>query len=202
MTNEIILQSASIHDMKLTQINETSIVSYPIDETIMNETTAKSSPKHETPAWSYQHVRFIPHPHKTLGSGVDVQCQWETGSITSNTTSGSRAYDSTQRAAFTEGVCIPPHLNALLHVFSSAEAIECLRYPTRVVVSGDSYMKQLFIGFADILLSKQLDSNREILNSLKQKQAVASAQHWLARRHQKDSSFPYLGSELPGNVLL
>ena len=81
-------------------------------------------------------VRFIPFPHNTLGSGVDVQCQWETTSLADTT-----EYDSTQRAAFTEGVCIPHRLKSSIHVFSSDEAKECLQ-SRRVIISGDSYMKQ------------------------------------------------------------
>jgi hypothetical protein len=31
---------------------------------------------------SHTGLWFIPHPHKTLGSGTDVQCQWETRPVT------------------------------------------------------------------------------------------------------------------------
>ena len=68
--------------------------------------------------------------------------------------------DSTQRAAFAEGICVPPRLNASIHVFSSAEAKECLR-SRRMIISGDSFMKQQFIGLADILLSKKLNGDKE-----------------------------------------
>ena len=81
-------------------------------------------------------VRFIPFPHNTLGSGVDMQCQWETKRI-----ADTAKYDSTQLAAFLEGICIPHRLKSSIHVFSSNEAKECLQ-SRQVIISGDSYMKQ------------------------------------------------------------
>ena len=81
-------------------------------------------------------VRFIPFPHNTLGSGVDMQCQWETKRI-----ADTAKYDSTQLAAFREGICIPHRLKSSIHVFSSNEAKECLQ-SRQVIISGDSYMKQ------------------------------------------------------------
>jgi len=154
----------------------------PREDTALYETVAKKQ----------QRVIFVPFPHRPLGGGVEAQCQWETISVANDTSSGSEAYDMIQRAAFEEGVCVPPHphLNASMHVFSSTEAIECLSYPKMVVVSGDSYTMQLFIGLADILLSKKLNEDREILDSVRRRDSVVQAQHWLDKRHQKDPLFP------------
>src|SRR6056300_546665 len=55
-------------------------------------------------------VRFIPYPHKTLGSGSSIQCEWETRSIPNN----SSILDFMQQNAYTEGVCIPPTLKDTL----------------------------------------------------------------------------------------
>ena len=102
-------------------------------------------------------VQFVPHPHRILGSSGQVQCQWETRS-----TANASKMDFTQSNAFNEGVCIPPALEKTIHVFSSAEAIECLstavqKREIRLIFSGDSYMKQLYIGMVDILLSKHVN---------------------------------------------
>ena len=106
-------------------------------------------------------VRFIPYPHKTLGSGIDLQCQWETRPVAqdNNLSEETSSLDFTQRNAYTEGICIPPSLNDTLHIFSTAEAVECLssgvqHRDIKLLISGDSYMKQLYIGLVDILLSK------------------------------------------------
>jgi len=78
------------------------------------------------PTTSKQHlqrrsVRFIPYPHRTLGSGASLQCQWETRPILRN---NNTSLDFTQQNAYTEGICIPPTLIETLHIFSSEEAIE------------------------------------------------------------------------------
>ena len=135
-------------------------------------------------------VSFVPFPHNTLGSGIDMECAWETRPILL-AAGDEHEYDSTQRAAFDEGICVPPILNASIHVYSSSEAKECLRY-RRVIISGDSYMKQLFIGLADILLSKKLNGDREIIGRAKRSAVVASANRWLAGRRNKDASFPHV----------
>ncbi|KAL7426538.1 hypothetical protein ACHAXM_000495 [Skeletonema potamos] len=78
-----------------------------------NTGAAQTSPR--------QHgVRFIPFPHKTLGSGAFVQCQWTTGRMLN---ASSELLDFTQRNTYTDGVCTPPTLKNTLHIFSSAEAI-------------------------------------------------------------------------------
>ena len=102
-------------------------------------------------------VKFIPFPHRSLGSGKDASCTWST-----NTTCNPD-HDIIQRAIFKDGLCLPKNMN--LHIFSTAEAIECLspivqKKNIEVVIAGDSYNRQLFIGLADILLGRP--SNDEI----------------------------------------
>lgn len=138
-------------------------------------------------------VRFIPYPHKTLGSGSSIQCEWETRSIPNN----SSILDFTQQNAYTEGVCIPPTLKDTLHIFSTAEAIECLssdvqKLDIRVMLSGDSYMKQMYIGLVDILLSMHIRDDVEIKDAFQRNEVLATAQYWMdkRRRQENGTTFP------------
>jgi hypothetical protein len=101
-------------------------------------------------------VMFIPFPHNTLGSGTDMECKWETlitPPSNNNKNNITTKYDSTQLSAFAEGVCIPPNVNTSIHVFSSNEARTCLQ-SKKVIISGDSYMKQLFIVIRRLLVQR------------------------------------------------
>lgn len=104
------------------------------------------------------------------------------------------AYELIQRAAFTEGMCIPPALsNNSLHVFSTAEAVECLSPNMQgrnisVIISGDSYNKQLFVGLADVLLGRAW--NAQIKGGPARLKALSDTQRDLERRHRLDPSFP------------
>ena len=82
-------------------------------------------------------------------------------------------------------------LNSTIHVFSSEEARECLS-SRRVVVSGDSHTKQLFVAMADILVGELLNDDKEILNSTQRSQFVEMAQQLLASEHEKEPSFPVI----------
>ena len=146
-------------------------------------------------------VRFIPYPHKTLGSGTSLQCQWGTRPIIiiNSTSSTTPLLDFTQQNAYTEGICIPPTLNDTLHIFSSAEAIQCLssdiqNRDIKLMLSGDSYMKQLYIGLADILLSRHISGGIEIMNSSQRMEVMSIAQREMEkRRHrEKNSTFPFV----------
>jgi len=156
-------------------------------------------------------VRFIPYPHKTLGSGTSLQCQWETRPKVSSNTSKESYLDFTQQNAFTEGICIPPTLNDTLHIFSSEEAIECLspkaqNRDIKLMLSGDSYMKQLYIGLADILLSKHISDGKEIFASTPRSEVTTIAQHEMEKRRseEKNSKFPFVqyGSQCYGQAPL
>jgi hypothetical protein len=131
---------------------------------------------------------FVPYPHKMLGSGEDMRCHWQTIGIHNPT-----LYDSTQLAAFHEGVCIPSKLNTTFRIFSSAEAVECLSPENiELVISGDSYMKQLFVGIADIIMSKQMSGGEEIIGSRERNKVISSVQKWVNLRGEKNSSFPHV----------
>ena len=152
-------------------------------------------------------VKFIAYPHRTsLGSGSSVQCRWATidhDIINSNTTvlatliggtNAQQQLDFTQRTALSEGICTSPSLNDHLHIFSSAEAIECLSSSSssssQLIITGDSYMKQLYIGLADILLSKHVSNDEEILNSMQRNKILTMAQNLIEKRRLHDTSFP------------
>ena len=152
------------------------------DSTRTNEETVANNGANPT----RHRVVFIPFPHNTMGSGVDMECRWETKIIAGDDTTN---FDSIQRAAFAEGVCIPPRLNASIHVFSSSEARECLR-SKRVIISGDSFMKQLFIGLADILLPKKVNGDKQIIGREMRRQVVAWTNQNLARLHKMNFTFP------------
>ncbi|KAL3800413.1 hypothetical protein ACHAW5_009091 [Stephanodiscus triporus] len=144
----------------------------------------------DTNDYNRRRAIFIPFPHNTLGSGVDMECRWETKALREG---DAAKYDSTQRAAFAEGVCVPPRLNSSLRVFSSAEARECLRF-RRVIISGDSYMKQLFVGLADILLSTKLSRDYQMVGSSNRSKVVASANHYLTERRRRDNTVAVVGA--------
>jgi len=145
-------------------------------------------------------VRFIPYPHKTLGSGASVQCQWETRHNiipTNDTSSSTTILDFTQQSAYTEGICIPPTLENTIHIFSSAEAIQCLsseiqQRDIRVILSGDSYMKQLYIGLADILLSKHISDDKQMRDSQQRRKVLSTAHYWMKKRHERNATFPFV----------
>ena len=131
-------------------------------------------------------VHFIPFPHKALGSGEEVSCTWETKSV-NNT--DKLLYDAIQLAAFEEGMCIPKKLNTTaIHVFSTAEAIECLspikqKRNISLTIAGDSYTRQLFIGLADILLARP--SKNETKNHLYRLHMINVSNIELASRFNK-----------------
>ena len=139
-------------------------------------------------------VRFIPYPHRTLGSGNSLRCKWETKAIAENST-----FDFTQRNAYMQGICMPPTLKDKLHIFSSAEAIECLspgvqNRDIKLYLSGDSYIKQLHIGLVDILLSKHISNDFEPTNSTERNTIVLESYKKMAERLSKEpiSMFPII----------
>ncbi|KAL3757820.1 hypothetical protein ACHAWU_006128 [Discostella pseudostelligera] len=138
-------------------ISSKSTVSIEGQNEVMNDTQRNN------------HYRFIPFPYNTLGSGADMQCQWETKDMPNPNT-----YDMIQLTAYREG-----------------EARECLS-SRRVVVSGDSYTKQLFVAMADILVGELLNDDEEILISTQRSQFVEMAQQLLASEHEKEPSFPVI----------
>ena len=140
----------------------------------LSSSTAKASPIQRS-------VKFSPYPHKTLGSGSSLQCEWETRPI-ANASTSSELLDFTQQSAYTEGVCIPPTLHDTLHIFSSEEAIQCLSSDAqnrdiRVILSGDSYMRQLYIGLTDILLSKHISDDKEIMDNVQRSKMLSTARY-------------------------
>ena len=102
---------------------------------------------------------FIPHPHRAIAESLQspFQCKWITGAPPSGS-------DKIQAAAYKEGMCVDPSGNYPLHVFSTAEARQCLHH-RKIAFSGDSYEVQFYIGLADILIGNP--ENDEITGSAK-----------------------------------
>lgn len=190
MNYTTVLQSSSTH----TQTNDTTaaFLSKPRIKEHLNSTqsslsgestTDKHTQSNDTIQVNQGRVKFIPYPHKTLGSGNAMKCNWTT--IPLNDTNNT--YDFTQQNAFREGVCIPQNIS--IHIFSSNEAKECLS-SKRIIIAGDSYNKQLFVGLADILLSKHIRNGKEILGGAKRSKVTAVTNSVLAKRYKNDPAFP------------
>jgi hypothetical protein len=137
-------------------------------------------------------VVFVPYPHKQLGSGKDAACVWSTRSLDDD---DDDEPDVIQSAAFSEGICVPEETRSGdLHVFSAIEARACLS-PTiqnasniSVVIAGDSYNMQLFIGLGDILLART--SNVQIVGSKQRRAVLEETKNALQGRRRADPSFP------------
>ena len=108
-------------------------------------------------------VAFVPYPHRPLGTGKQVACQWKTsGSMTKeesdrlvrSPSQGTINADKVQEMALSEGVCLPlevPIANKL-RIFSTEEATTCLARK-RILFAGDSFVGEVFVGLGDILLA-------------------------------------------------
>lgn len=149
----------------------------------------------ETLVGSRRRIAFVPFPHRPLVSGEDAQCRWTT-EYHADGAAGAvphRPLDPIQLAAYSEGVCVPDRLKSTLHVFSTAEAVECLNSTAQgrsisVTVSGDSYTRQLFIGLADVLLGRP--SDEQITTYKKRLGLLAESNERLAHLRGNDTSFP------------
>jgi hypothetical protein len=120
-------------------------------------------------------------------------------------------FDVIQTVALREGVCVPSVKSATssattavqawdnLHVFSSMEARRCLSYAPsgdrsrrrRLLITGDSYTRQLFIGIHDIVMAQP--SNEEILDGSQRRRMTLDIREKLVQRFV-ESSNPKKGS--------
>jgi hypothetical protein len=135
-------------------------------------------------------VKFVPFPYRHVGTGNEnAGCNWVTGSP------NEPPLDIIQQAAYNEGICLPHNekSRANLHVFSTAEAIECLSpvrqgRDIRVLISGDSYNRQLLVGLADILLGRPW--NVEILEGKQRNEVLKEDNRMLRVYAENDPNFP------------
>lgn len=98
-------------------------------------------------------IDFVDWPHIPVFTGNLAFGEWIAGTFKSRNDSfvlGSKR-DKIQHHAFTEGIFYPRMNRANFRIFSTNEARQCLS-GKKVYILGDSYMKQMFIGLADILL--------------------------------------------------
>jgi hypothetical protein len=121
---------------------------------------AKELPSH--------HWRFVPHPHRGWSQKYEPwACTWHTDF-------NSQGSDDIVNALLREGYCLHDVDSSPVYLLSSAQARSCLANRT-VIVSGDSYTIQLFIGLADILSG--VPNETEIVGPLRRQiLAVAKAQ--------------------------
>jgi len=146
-------------------------------------------------------IRYVPYPHNQLPFGNEGRCDWSTGraslftSLLGNPDDDGEEEihpDPIQQAAIRQGVCLPENTTGL-HIFSTAEAIECLSKSGKngsmtVTISGDSYTMQLFVGLGDILLANPSDD--EITNATYRERLRKETNLLLQKRHNTDHSFP------------
>ena len=111
------------------------------------------------------------------GGRTVANCTWEAWPSDAAAllvgTNDKSTLDAIQRAALTEGICVPHSSRSRVHIFSSQQAIQCLspdhqnNKPIRLVISGDSYNRQLFISLADILLGNPSNERRTTTKSIR-----------------------------------
>jgi hypothetical protein len=105
-------------------------------------------------------------------------------------------FDAIQAAALREGICVPTSKSAWdnLHIFSTADARRCLAYAPpgknprrrRLLVAGDSYTRQLFIGAYDIVMG--IPSNNEIRDGSERRRITLNVTARLKRTFEESTS--------------
>jgi hypothetical protein len=120
-------------------------------------------------------IVFSPWPHRRIIDGYLEDGEWITGGIP--------ALSTIQRFAFNDGYFVPRNnitsTNPVrIHIFSSRESRACLK-DRRLILAGDSYMKQMYIGLAEILLDSP--SNEEIRDSRQRKATLKEMQSAVVR---------------------
>ena len=136
----------------------------------------------------------MPFPHQNVGTGdYGAGCSWLTKPISHGM---PETLDLVQRATFREGMCVPLN-NQFLHVFSTAQAIECLSPIMQgrnisVLIAGDSYNRQLFIGLVDILLGRAW--NVEITDAQTRDMLMNKDNEEMMKYAKNDPSFPLVQS--------
>ena len=125
-------------------------------------------------------VEWVTYPHRKVIDGVlsETSLQWKTG----ETIIGM---DVVQQRSMTEGyLAVPRHT-----IFSASEARSCLRNK-RVAFIGDSYIRILMTGLADVILgdpsSKETRSRNERISLFEDRLKR------LRQMHLFDGSFPRL----------
>ena len=114
-------------------------------------------------------VNFIPWPHLKVFDGFLEDGIWYAGNATSFFNPIVKP-DNIQLHAMKEGLFFPLKEEfSKYHLFSTKEANLCIEGKT-IYFFGDSYVRQMFIGFADILLNRP--SNEEIRDGIVREEVV------------------------------
>lgn len=117
----------------------------------------------ELPAHRWQ---FVPHPHRSWARKyTSWACTWHSDAR-------ARGSDTITTAILREGCCGHDIDSFPVFLLSSAQARACIANRT-ILVSGDSYTIQLFVGLADILTG--MPSKTEITGNAVRRAALADA---------------------------
>ena len=149
-------------------------------KTIFNDNnTSYNSNKYNN---SIRQPFFLPFSHNVIALKNNNRCKWITRDYLTTLSSSSSTSkkkrdlivqkllghdidspDKVQITTLSEGFCLSKNTGKYhhIHLFSTDEARSCLKDKT-LVITGDSYTKQLFIGLCDIILDNP--SNRELVN--------------------------------------
>jgi hypothetical protein len=179
-----------VEPIGLEKASNQSIELHTLEERDDNANKSVTTPKSVTNETSNKHpllrARFVPFPHNNIGFGSDVSCNWTVidyrntndpmlqsllGYSSQDSTSIQAPPDSIQKGALKDGICIPRNktVASKLHLFSTQEAKTCL-YNVTLLISGDSYNMQLFIGLVDILTSSL--SRHEIVGGTQRREIL------------------------------
>lgn len=187
-----------VADQSTTVLNST--VKHPQDKTSiagLTATTSQTSSINSSTRVDFFSAKelagynFAPFPHQSLPVEEAAICDWTTQpSVIQHPSLLLNRMDKIQRAAFSEGVCLPLDTTTeSLHIFSTSEAIECLSQADRIMVTGDSYTKQLFLGLHDVLTGDA--SNLQIRNSTVRNKILQQTRDSFQQRHREANvSFP------------
>ena len=147
-------------------------------DAVATTTTTTTTTTTESPQ-----ARFVPFPHRPIGVGKDASCRWMARDahdgkdemvqqLLSPSDKGPVSPDYIQETMLHDSVCVPESEEEAnkLHLFSTDEAKKCLE-DVSIVVAGDSYARNLYIGLSEILLGQV--SNEEILSGTDRKHVLA-----------------------------
>lgn len=138
-------------------------------------------------------VEFVPYPHQRIFDGYLEEGVWVAGDLSfmaERLNQNFDSLDSIQSNAIKDGIFFPSQRDfPKFHIFSASEAGSCFE-GKNIFVSGDSYMMQMFIGLADILLNRP--HNEEIKNGKHREDILVSSEESLKLLFGKKTSVKFL----------
>ena len=152
-----------------------------------NDNRSNSNSNSNSNSTTYQ-IHALRFPYRKLPIGMQASCEWvplwnHPNNTLLSTLLGHSPWtdmDDIQQAALEDTICIGhnPLLAQKLHLFSSHDALTCLQNSNvTLLIAGDSYNQQLFVGLAEILRGKP--SSLEMTNASQRRDIVALSQQFL-----------------------